>query len=74
MKGQDLKNVKEIFEEYTKQRITDEEAEEIYRKLNEKRKIAINDIWYEPDHTMGIILRKSVYDYEEDKTKGPAKE
>lgn len=74
MKGQDLKTVKEIFEEYTKGRITDEEAEEIYRKLNEKRKVAINDIWYEPDHTMGILLRKSVYDYEEEKTKGPAKE
>lgn len=72
-KNQDLKNVKEIFEHYTQQKISDEEAEEIYRNLKDKRNIVINDIWYEPEATMGRILAKSIYDYENEKPIKPAK-
>lgn len=74
MKNQDINTVKEIFESYTQYEISQQEAEEIYRKLNEKRTVIINDVWYEPESTFGMILRKSVYDYEkEDKPKKPAK-
>ncbi len=74
MRNQDLKTVKDIFEFYTKMEISSQEAEEIYSKLNNKRTLIVNDIWYEPEATMGNILRKSVYDYEkEDKLKKPAK-
>lgn len=73
MKNQDLKAVKEIFENYTQQKIASEEAEEIYKKLNEKRMVVINDIWYEPEYTMGRILAKSIYEYENEKLIKPAK-
>ncbi|MCA1932937.1 MAG: alkaline phosphatase [Calditerrivibrio sp.] len=73
MKNQDLKTVKDIFETYTMQKITDEEAESIYKKLVEKRTVISNDIWYEPDATMGEILRKSNYEAEKgEKLKKPA--
>lgn len=74
MKNQDLKTVKEVFESYTQQSISMEEAEEIYKNLNQKRKIVVNDIWYEPEATMGRLLSKSVYDYEDEKPKPPARE
>ncbi len=72
MKGQDAKNIRDIFENYTGQKISLEEAEEIYRKLNEKKTVVINDIWYEPDYTMGRILAKSVYKYENENLFKPA--
>lgn len=74
MKNQDLKTVKDLFETYTQHKISAEEAEEIYNKLNSKRKIVINDIWYEPEATMGKILAKSIYDYDNEKLMKPAKE
>lgn len=74
MKNQDVKVVKEIFETHTQQRITNEEAEEIYSKLNGKRKVVLDDIWYEPEATMGKILARSVYSYEDGKVIKPAKE
>jgi len=61
MKKQDVKTVKDIFENYTGQKITDEEANDIFNKLNNKREIILNDIWYEPDATMGRILMASAY-------------
>ncbi|GAB6183463.1 alkaline phosphatase [Thermodesulfovibrio hydrogeniphilus] len=73
MKGQDLKSVKEIFEHYTQQLISMDEAAEIYRHLTGKRNFVINDIWYEPEATMGNILRKSIYDYDGESTKPPAR-
>lgn len=74
MKNQDISTVKEIFENYTQQKINLEEAEEIFKKLNEKRRIVINDIWYEPEATMGRILAKSIYDYDNERPMKPAKE
>lgn len=74
MKNQDINTVKEIFENYTKQKISPEEAEEIYRKLNEKKKVVINDIWYEAEATMGRILAKSIYEYDNGKLIKPSKE
>ncbi len=74
MRKQDVKTIKEIFETYTEQNISPNEAEEIYKHLNEKRKVVIDDIWYEPEATMGRILKRSIYDYEEEKAKGPAKQ
>ncbi|GAB5047225.1 alkaline phosphatase [Thermodesulfovibrio sp. TK110] len=71
MKKQDMKTIKEIFEHYTQQSISEEEVQEIYRHLNEKRKVVVNDIWYEPDATMGRILRASIYNYEEENVKPP---
>ncbi len=73
MKGQDLKSVKEIFENYTEQLISMDEAAEIYRYLNGKKSVVVNDIWYEPEATMGHILRKSIYDYDGESTKPPAR-
>jgi alkaline phosphatase len=61
MKNQDLKAVKEIFETYTEHKIEDQEAEEIFKKLNEKRNYISYDIWYEPEATMGKILMASIY-------------
>lgn len=74
MKNKDMKTVKDIFETYSQQKISSEEAEEIFNKLNNKKKIVINDIWYEPEATMGRILAKSIYDYEEEKLMKPAKQ
>ncbi len=67
MKGQDLQTVKEIFELYTEQAISMEEAAEIYQHLLEKKKVIKDDIWYEPQATMGFILRKSIYEGEKPK-------
>lgn len=74
MKKQDVNVVKNIFETYTQHIISKDEAEEIFMKLNGKKNVVINDIWYEPEATMGRILGKSIYDYEEEKLKIPAKE
>ncbi|MCS7164625.1 MAG: alkaline phosphatase [Thermodesulfovibrio sp.] len=74
MKNQDLKTVKDIFENYTQHKISMEEAEEIYKNLNEKRNIVVNDIWYEPEATMGRILARSIYEYENERLNKPAKE
>ncbi|MCX7858262.1 MAG: alkaline phosphatase [Deltaproteobacteria bacterium] len=76
MRNQDVRTLKEIFETYTGQGISIEEAEEIYKKLNEKKKVVMNDIWYEPEATMGMFLRKSVYEYDhqEDRPINPPKE
>lgn len=69
MKNQDANTVKEIFESYTLQKLTDEEVEDIYKKLNGKMEFIVNDRWYEPEFTMGEILRKSVYHTEKGKIK-----
>ena len=61
MRGKSAKEIKDIFEYYTKCPITDEEAQAIYDGLNTPREYLENDFWYEPDATMGFILRKSVY-------------
>ncbi|MCS7280737.1 MAG: alkaline phosphatase [Desulfobacterota bacterium] len=61
MKKKDLSTVKEIFETYTRRAITIEEAQEIFKKLNEPHNVALFDVWYEPEATMGRILMKSVY-------------
>lgn len=62
MKGQDIKTIKEIFETYTNTPITLEEALEIYNKLYGKRVVLVNDFWYEPEATMGSIMRRSIYE------------
>lgn len=72
MKKQDLKTVKEIFENYTKTNITNEEAEAIYAGLNNKKEFTINDIWYEPEATMGRILAHSKYQSHGEKLTKPA--
>ncbi len=72
MKNQDMRTIKDIFEYYTQQKISLEEAEAIYRKLNENKKVVINDFWYEPEATIGRILAKSVYEYEKEKLIKPA--
>ncbi|HOA83869.1 MAG TPA: alkaline phosphatase [Thermodesulfovibrio thiophilus] len=72
MKNKDVSNVKEIFEHYTQQKITQEEAEEIWQKLNEQREFIVNDIWYEPEATMGRILRSSKYNSRGDSPAKPA--
>lgn len=74
MKNQEIKTVKEIFENYTQQKISITEAEEIFRYINEKRKVVVNDIWYEPEATMGRILSRSIYDYDNEKLIKPPKE
>jgi len=61
MRGKSAKEIKDIFEYYTKCPITDEEAQAIYDGLNTPREYLENDFWYEPDATMGFILRKSIY-------------
>ncbi|MCX7858248.1 MAG: hypothetical protein N2513_09800 [Deltaproteobacteria bacterium] len=61
MKGQDMYTVRQIFEEYTGHSISSEEAEEIFRKLNETKKTIMSDIVYEAEAAMGRILMKSIY-------------
>ncbi|MCX8022428.1 MAG: alkaline phosphatase [Syntrophorhabdaceae bacterium] len=70
-KGKDVKALKEIFEGYTQQSITFEEAEEIYKQFTEPKKYIINDFVYEPEATMGRILLKSVYEGDGDRPKTP---
>jgi alkaline phosphatase len=61
MKGKSAEEIKDIFEHYTKHPITDDEAQAIYNGLNTPREHIENDFWYEPEATMGFILRKSKY-------------
>ncbi len=61
MKGKSASEIKSIFEYYTKQPITNDEAQAIYNGLNSPRESFENDFWYEPQATMGFILRKSKY-------------
>ena len=61
MTGKSAKEIKDIFEYYTKCPITDDEAQAIYDGLNNPRDSFENDFWYEPEATMGFILRKSKY-------------
>ncbi|MCX7966845.1 MAG: alkaline phosphatase, partial [Syntrophorhabdaceae bacterium] len=70
-KGKDIKTVREIFEGYTQQSISQEEAEELYKKINEPKKFIINDFVYEPEATMGRILLKSIYEADGDNSKLP---
>ncbi|MEF3255211.1 MAG: alkaline phosphatase [Deferribacterales bacterium] len=69
MKGETLDRVKDIFEFYTKQNITNDEAEQLFKALNEKRTYIDNDFVYEPEATMGLLLRKSRYNIGEGKYK-----
>lgn len=71
-KGKDASAIKEIFEGYTQQSISQDEAEEIYKRLNEPKKFIVNDFIFEPEVTMGRILLKSVYEADGDRSKTPA--
>ncbi|MCX8084596.1 MAG: alkaline phosphatase [Calditerrivibrio sp.] len=72
MKKQDQKSIKEIFEQYTSTKISPEEADAIFKGLNEKKEYTINDIWYEPEATMGRILAHSKYQSSGEKLSKPA--
>lgn len=63
MKGKDVSTIKDIFESHTKVRISLDEAVEIWQKLNDPQpNVVVDDFEYEPQATMGRILRASMYE------------
>lgn len=63
MEGKDVNTIKDIFEYHTKTKISLDEAVEIWQKLNDPEpNVVVDEFEYEPQATMGRILRASKYE------------
>ncbi len=67
-KGKSPQEIKDIFEQYTGQSITNEEAYLIYDKYNNPPSVLSNNYLYEPEATMGRILAACQTDAKTEKT------